>query len=472
MEQAAQECLARRKAKNSLLGFASYIKQDYAAGLHHKLIAEALQQVESGEIKRLMIFLPPRHGKSELVSRKFPAWYIGRNSQQQIISASYNSDLATEFGRDVRNTIADPDYKNIFKISLAPDSKAADRWITNNGGSYLAAGVGSGITGRGAHLGIIDDPFKDRKEAESKTIRDGVWNWYTSTFYTRLMPGGSIILCQTRWHEDDLAGRLLKEMRRGGESWQIINLPAIAEGHDILGRTEGEALWPEWYPEETLKQIQNTIGTYDWLSLYQQRPTAEEGNIFKKHWWRRFRDFPEKFSKRIHAWDTAFKDGQQNDFSVCLSIGVNEGDIYILDRFKGKLEFPDLKKAAESMAYRDKVDAVVVEDKASGQSLVQELRRNTKLSVVAHKIDRDKVARAYSVTPMIEGGRVYLPEWGSWIDDYIANMASFPQAEHDDDVDATTVGLNYLKSQLTTNVLDMARPKFIMLGSSTGWMGA
>jgi predicted phage terminase large subunit-like protein len=451
LQQKKAELLRRKLATESLMDFCRFTKADYKPGPHHKLIVDALQQVEAGAISRLMIFLPPRHGKSELVSRKFPAWFIGRNSDRQIISASYNSDLATEFGRDVRNTIADTLYRQLFPVELRQDSKAADRWVTDNGGSYLAAGVGSGITGRGAHLGIIDDPFKDRKEAESKTVREGVWNWYTSTFYTRLMPGASIILCQTRWNEDDLAGRLLRVMAKGGEQWTVINLPALAEGPDLLGRLEGEALWPAWYPKETLLQIQNTIGTYDWLSLYQQRPTSEKGNIFKRTWWRLYREVPD-FDLKIQSWDTAFKDGEENDYSVCTTWGaLNEAHgsslpgFYLIDRYKERMPYPELKRVAITEAVRHSPDLVLIEDKASGQSLMQDLQRESNLPLKAISVDRDKIARAHAVTSLIEGGRVYVPEWAQWIDDYLAEMAAFPKGAHDDDVDSTTQALNYLR---------------------------
>lgn len=430
-----------------------------------------MEEVDREENNRLMIFMPPRHTKSEFASRRFPAWYLGRHPSKQVIAASYNSDLATDFGRDVRNLVADPLYNLIFPdVTLRADSKAADRWNTNHGGVYISAGVGSGITGRGANLGIIDDPFKDRKEAESQTVRDNVWNWYRSTFYTRLMPNAAIVLTLTRWHEDDLAGRLLNEMKQGGDQWKIIKLPAIAEEKDSIGRAEGEALWPAWYPKETLNQIKNVLGSYEWNALYQQRPVSEQGNIFKRTWWKIDRDIPTSFSTKIHAWDTAFKDGTENDYSVCLSLGVNDGNIYILDRYKAKLEFPELKRAAQSIAYRDNVDAVVIEDKASGQSLIQELRRNTNLSIIPWKVDRDKVARAYAITPMIEGGRVYIPEWASWTDDYIACMAAFPMGEHDDDVDATTIGLSYLKNQIHEKIELKLNPR--MMARSSGWMGA
>lgn len=458
-------------AKNDLIAFTLLTKRDYVPARHHTLIAEALEAVERGEINRLMIFMPPRHGKSELTSRRFPAWYLGRNPTKQIISASYNSDLATEFGRDVRNLVADPLYQAIFRVTLRPDSKAADRWNTDQGGSFVSAGVGSGITGRGANVGLIDDPFKDRKEANSQLIRDNVWDWYRSTFYTRLMPGAAIVVTATRWHEDDLCGRLIKAQAQGAEAWNVINLPAIANGPDELGRVQGEALWPEWYPLPTLERIQATIGSYEWQSLYQQAPVSAEGNIFKRTWWQWYREVPAKYDFILQSWDTAFKKGLENDFSVCTTWGLTGNNIHMVDRWKERLEFPELKRTAEALANRFSPHAVAIEDNASGQSLIQELRRETKLPVVAVKVDRDKESRAHAVTPLIEGGRVYLPEWGSWVQDYINCMAAFPSGAHDDDVDSTTMALDYLRHKTTVRAIKPADKNYYRADSQS-WLGA
>jgi hypothetical protein len=236
-----QEKKARLTASEELIPFTEYTFQQYEAAEHHRLIAEKLEAVERGEIDRLMIFMPPRHGKSELASKRFPAWYLGRNPDRQIIAASYNSDLAGDFGRNVRNIVRERRFRNVFpEVELAADSQAANRWNTNKGGSYVAAGVGTAVTGRGAHLLLIDDPVKDREEADSETTREKVYSWYTSTAYTRLMPGGAVVVIQTRWHEDDLAGRLLEAEAKGGDKWDKLILPAVM--------SNGEALWPDRYP--------------------------------------------------------------------------------------------------------------------------------------------------------------------------------------------------------------------------------
>lgn len=243
-----------RTARGSLLAFTEHTNPVYKRAQHHAQIAAKLEAVERGEIDRLMIFMPPRHGKSELASKRFPAWCLGKDPRRQIIAASYNSDLANDFGRNVRNIVAEPEFGQVFpSVSLAPDSQAANRMNTNHGGAYVAAGVGTAVTGRGAHIALIDDPFKDREEADSERRRELVWDWYRSTLYTRLMPGGAIVLIQTRWHEDDLAGRLLEQER---DQWEVLELPAIDKA--------GKALWPEWYDLPALERIKNTIGPREW----------------------------------------------------------------------------------------------------------------------------------------------------------------------------------------------------------------
>ena len=255
---------------------------------HVERIIEKLEAVERGDILRLMIFLPPRHGKSLVSSTNFPAWYLGRHPDHHVIFASYGQGLSDDFGRSVRNLLADPLHQAIFQdCRLSDDSMAAHRFSTTQGGAYFAVGRGGPITGRGAHLLIIDDPLKDYEEACSETIRRSLHEWFRSVAYTRLMPGGRIVLIQTRWHEDDLAGRLLRE-QKGGERWEVLSMPAIAETDDAF-RKEGEPLWPEKYSLPRLEQIRAAIGSGAWASLYQQRPSAATGAVFKRDWWQFYR---------------------------------------------------------------------------------------------------------------------------------------------------------------------------------------
>jgi hypothetical protein len=347
--KAAEELLRRRRSRANLLDFISYTKPGYLIGRQHRAIADAMERVERGELDRVMIFCPPRHGKSEIVSRKFPAWYLGRNPDRQIISASYAQELSDGFGRDVRNLVASDEYARVFPATkLAPDSKAVGRWHTNSGGTYLSAGVGSGITGRGADVLSIDDPLKDRKEAESQTIRDTVWNWYTSTAYTRLMPGGAVVVTLTRWHQDDLAGRLLEEAANGGDQWHIVDLPAID--------ASGEALWPERYDIDALNRIRAAIGERDWSALYQQSPRPLEGSIFKVAQIGMIDGEPNS-GRGVRAWDlaaTAATGGRDPDWTVGVKLlKTGEGAFAVADvvRIRGAPE--DVEATILATASRD-----------------------------------------------------------------------------------------------------------------------
>jgi predicted phage terminase large subunit-like protein len=411
---------------------------------HHELIISKLEAVERGEIKRLMIFLPPRHGKSFITSSIFPAWLLGRHPQYHIIFATYGQELSDDFGRCVRNFIAHPDHQAIFpNCRLSEDSTSVRRFNTAAGGAYFAVGRGGAITGRGAHLLLIDDPIKDCEEANSETVRKALHEWYASVAYTRLMPGGAIIIIQTRWHQDDLAGWLLRE--HANENWDVLCLPAIAE-QDEGFRKEGEPLWPEKYPLPELEMKRTAIGGRAWASLYQQRPAAADGVIFKRDWWQ-FYSQPLSVTPNqiVQSWDTAFKKGEENDFSVCTTWGVASDGYYLLHLWRGKVEFPELKRVVASLAEQWKPNVILVEDKASGQSLIQELKLSTPLPLIAVKVDSDKQTRAQAVTPLIEAGKVFLPKSAPWVSDYIEEMACFPNGVHDDVIDATTQALNYLR---------------------------
>jgi hypothetical protein len=271
-ESIARELLQRELAKENLLDFTCYTKSDFQKSAHHYIIADELEKVERGETDRLMLLAPPRHTKSELSTRRFPAWYLGRHANHQIISVSYNDDFATDFGRDVRNIITTQEYQNVFNVNLRSDSKSANRWHTNANGIYTSVGVGGAITGKGAHLLLIDDPVKNREDADSEVKREKVWKEYTSSMLTRLMPNAKIVLTLTRWHEDDLAGRLLKHQPG---RWRVIKLPAINK--------QGEPLWPQWFPLTALNEIKE-LNRRDWNALYMQEPTDEEGTFFKREW--------------------------------------------------------------------------------------------------------------------------------------------------------------------------------------------
>jgi predicted phage terminase large subunit-like protein len=433
--QVKSQELAAQAARDSLLAFAVLTHPNYEAGWHHRKLAEYLEAIERREINRLVISMPPRHGKTELASIRFAPWYLGRNPTHNVIQATYSGEFAEDNGRKTRALVATPEYKAFFGFGLDQSSKAVSRWQTERGGTYFAVGVGGPLTGRGGNVLLIDDPHKNRQEAESATYRQRAWDWFASTAYTRLEKNGIAIIIMTRWHEDDLVGRVLN----GSEHWDQLVLPAIAETDEPC-RTEGEALWPEKFNTTALAQIRETVGSREWASLYQQRPAAAEGNVFQRDWFRFYNEAP-VFKRVVQSWDTAFKAGQDNDRSACTTWGVADDGYYLLDCWAERVEFPELKRQVVMLAAKWAPSDILVEDKASGQSLLQELKRDTRLPLLAVKVDRDKLARAYAVTPLFESGRVRVPSSAPWIADYIDEMASFPAAAHDDRVDSTTQAL-------------------------------
>jgi len=326
----SNEVLALAYADLACYGAAMYPGFEMAA--HHEIIIDALEEIERGSIRRLMIFEPPRHGKSLICTCLFPAWYLGRHPDRAVITATYGQELSDSFGRRVRGFVTDPRHQAIFpECQLAADSSSVGRFDTKAGGSYYAVGRGGALTGRGGNLVVVDDPLKDREEANSETTRRGLHDWWNSVLYTRLQPGGAIVLVQTRWHEDDLAGRLLRE--QPGE-WTVISLPAIAEV-DEGWRKAGEALWEKQYPLTTLEQIRTAIGSSAFVSLYQQRPVPAGGGVFKREWFGTYRETPPSFKKVVQSWDTAFKKGIENDYSGVHDLGRNPKWLLLAARLAG-----------------------------------------------------------------------------------------------------------------------------------------
>ena len=434
---------ALEAAKSDLAAYASVLYRRFELPPHLKLLVEALEAVERGEVDRLMIFKPPRHGKSLLTSQLFPAWYLGRNPTKSIIASSYGAQLATDFGRKVRNFVHERLHKRIVSdCTIAGDSDSRSRFNLTAGGSYYALGAGGAITGRGADLLLVDDPIKSAQDANSATFRRSMQQWYESVAYSRLEPNGSIVIVQTLWHCDDLAGWLLRE--HSDEKWKVISLPAIAEPGDLLGRREGEALWSERFDLAALARIRSAIGTSSWLAEYQQRPVAEEGSIFKKDWFPSFGG-PLEVSRTVFSLDCAFKTGQQNDYSVILVISETKSVLHIRLVSRGRWEYPELQRRAVALAAIWRPNAVLVEDAASGQSLIQSLKAETLLPILPVKPMGDKVSRANAVSPMVESGRVILPTDAPWLSDFLEEVTSFPSAPHDDITDALTQALSYLR---------------------------
>ena len=409
---------------------------------HLQVVTGLLERIERGDLNRLILSMPPRHGKSLLSSTLFPAWYLGRNPGRQVITASYGQDLAEDFGRRVRNLVASPLHVTIFpECRLSENSAAAHRLFTTAGGVYVAVGRGGAITGRGADLLLIDDPLKDREEANSESVRKGLHDWFSDVAYTRLMPGGAVVIVSTRWHQDDLAGWLLRE--HADDGWVELSFPAIAE-RDEEFRREGEALWPERFPIADLERMRAQIGGAAWASLYQQRPAASEGAIFRRAWWQDYRDRP-RLRRIVQSWDTAFKKGSENDFSVCTTWGEGESGYYLLHLWRARVEFPELKRKVAEFAKEYRPHAILIEDRASGQSLIQEVKHGSRLPILPVKADSDKLTRAQAVTPLIEAGKVFLPERAPWREEFLDEVSTFPAAAHDDITDSTVQALNYLR---------------------------
>lgn len=433
--QAAQELLSRKSARKSLIGFTEYTNPAYIPAQHHEQIAAKLEAVARGEILRLMIFMPPRHGKSELASRRFPAWFLGQQPTKQIIASSYGADLANDFGREVRNIVGSPEYAKLFDVALSVDSQSANRWHTDQQGAYVAAGVGTAITGRGAHILLIDDPLKDREEADSEVTREKVWNWYTSTAYTRLMPGGAVVLIQTRWHDDDLAGRLIEAQRHGGDQWDILSMPAVDNG--------GKALWPEWYPIERLDQIKGVIGPRDWNSLYQQNPVPDTGDYFKRDWFRYYTEAP-KHLRIYGASDYAVtEDG--GDFTVHLVVGIDPNDnIYVLDMWRGQSDteewieaWLDLCKKWEPLQWAEESGQII---KSVGPFIV---KRQTETKVYTYRKQytsaADKPTRARAIQARMSMGKVYFPFGQDMTATLERELLRFPAGKNDDQVDTLSL---------------------------------
>lgn len=430
--EAARELLHRRRARNGLIDFTTYTKPGFEVGEHHRQIAEALESVERGECDRLMIFAPPRHTKSELASRRFPAWYLGRNPDKQLICATYSGDFALDFGREVRSIVSSEEFHALFPgVGLDADSRAANRWHTTQGGVSVYVGVGGPITGRGAHIALIDDPFKNREEADSETRRETVWNWYTSTLRTRLMPGGAIVLILTRWHEDDLAGRLLE---RAKQEWRVVELPAI-QGE---GTPNERALWPAWYPLPALRRIQADIGPRDWSALYQQKPQPDEGTFFQRGWFKEWSAPLPKLS--IYGTSDYAVSADKGDYTVHRIWGVApNGDLYRLGGWRGQTtsdvwieELIDLILKHKPMAWFGESGVI---QKAIEPMLIRRMRERRafcRLEWLPSITDKPTRARGFQARAAM-GGVWFEP------DADISEFLTFPAGKHDDDVDTASL---------------------------------
>jgi predicted phage terminase large subunit-like protein len=425
---------------------------------HLEVLNRYLLEVAAGRITRLAVFMPPRHGKSELCSHYFPAWYEGTFPFNDIILASYEADFAESWGRKARDVLGEVG-KEVFGDGGELDSKqtAAKSWSMRLGGMMNTAGVGGPITGKGAHVAIIDDPVKNMEDALSATMRQKAWDWYQSVLYTRLEPNGAIILMMTRWHEDDLGGRILRE---SGEDWVVLALPAIAEDNDSMGRQRGEPLCPQRFDVEALTRIKANVGDYVWTSLYQQRPSKFEGSMLLRKWWRyydnSFNPLPKKFDEVIQSWDMSFKDTKASDYVVGQVWGRRGSNRYLLDQVREKLSFTKTLDVVQQLSAKwPNARAKVVEDKANGPAVISALQ-NHLTGLIARTPEGSKESRVFAITPAAEAGNIWLPhpDICAWTSDFVDECSRFPTGVHDDQVDAMTQALLYLE-QFSVSALDL-----------------
>lgn len=447
--QELEEAQSREGARENFLDFVNKMWPAFIAGRHHEVMADAFERVAKGELKRLIINMPPRHTKSEFASYLFPAWFLGQYPEKKIIQTAHTAELAVGFGRKVRNLISQDDFQEVFPgIELSSDSKAAGRWNTNKRGDYFAIGVGGAVTGKGADVLIIDDPHSEQEAAlgaYNPEVYDKVFEWYTSGPRQRLQPGGAIIVVMTRWSVRDLTGQIMKSatQREGADEWEVIELPAILPS--------GDPLWPEFWPSDQLEALKAELPISKWSAQYQQDPTSEEGALIKREWWQEWEHTtPPPCEAIIQSWDTAFLKTQRADYSACTTWGVfyypdDEGktvpNLILLDAYKEKLEFPDLKRAAYEKYWEYEPDQMVVEKKASGAPLIFELRAmGIPVTEFTPSRGQDKIARVNAVTDLFASGVVWAPPT-RWAEEVIEECAAFPAGEHDDMVDSTTQAL-------------------------------
>ena len=432
-----EEKKKENKIHSNFMAFVKHVWPEFIEGSHHKIVAEKFNQLAEGKLKRLIINMPPRHTKSEFASFLLPAWMVGRNPKLKIIQSTNTTELSVRFGRKAKALIDSQEYQQIFKTRLREDSQAAGKWETQGGGEYYAAGVGSAITGRGADLLIIDDPHSEQ-DAMNKEAMDRAYEWYTSGPRQRLQPGGAIILVMTRWNTKDLTGRLLGAQREPkADQWDVVEFPAILPSN--------KPLWPEYWKLEELEGVKASVSLQKWNAQYMQNPTSEEGAILKREWWKIWdKDWIPALKHVIQSYDTAFSKKENADYSAITTWGVfyetddSPASLILLDAKKGRYDFPELKQVAmDQWKYWDP-DTVIIEAKASGQPLTDELRKMG-IPVVNFSPSKgnDKHTRVNSVAPLFESGMIWAPEQ-EFAEEVIEECAAFPFGEHDDLVDSTT----------------------------------
>jgi predicted phage terminase large subunit-like protein len=450
--------------RQDLYSFFQLAFQETCAGVflpnwHIEKIAETLERCRRGEIRRLIVNLPPRSLKSLCTSVAFVAWVLGHDPRAQIICASYAQDLAEKHARDCRSLMLSPRYRKLFPTRLSPDKLSAAEFVTTAGGFRLATSVGGQLTGRGGDYIIIDDPLKP-DEALSDTQRKAVNDWYSSTVVSRLNDKrtGRIIVIMQRLHEDDLVGHILEK-----DDWTVLRFPAVAEEDEVhriktffgLGREvvrrAGEALHPEREPLEALEKIRQVVGEYHYAGQYQQAPAPLGGGMIKLEWFKRYieADKPEHFEYIVQSWDTANKATQLSDYSVCTTWGVKEKRVYLLHVLRRRLNYPDLKRAVKEQIKMIAPNFILIEDRASGTQLIQELRAESFSGITPYEPKFDKIVRMDGASSLIESGSTYLPETAPWLSTFVSELIKFPKGSHDDQVDSMSQALDWIKQRIT-----------------------
>lgn len=421
---------------------------------HLKRLCYALEDLAAGKHRWLIVNMPPQHGKSQLCSKFFPAWYLERHPKRHILLCSYEATFARHWGREVRNLLAERG-----RVRLMDDSQAADWWhLERFGGGMATAGAGGAITGKHADLLIIDDPHKNWQEVQSQTIRDGVWDWFLSTALTRLHEHGQLLVVQTRWHEQDLTGRLLQFAREQRVPHVHLRMPALAEPNDPLGRTPGEALCEAFVSQAELLRRRELMGPRMFSALYQQSPVPADGELFRmEHFESRYTAPPNEL-RILLSIDTAYKPRATNDYSVIDVWGLHESGYYLLDSWQGRVPYPRLREIVQQYAAKWGAHVVLIEDAAAGQSLLQDLKTHTRLPVIPYRPQGSKQARVELALGVFEARRVHLPRSAPWLDAWIQQHLAFPHGAHDDHVDATTQAILYtLRPALSIHAGDLWR---------------
>ena len=449
---------ARQKKQDDLIEFCKHMQKDYKVGAHHRRLASLLEDIEEGIRDRICVSVPPRHGKSQLVSIYYAAWYLGRNPGHKVMLVSHTTDLAVDFGRKIRNLIDTPEYKEVFPdVGLSADSKSAGRWNTNFGGEFFAAGVGAALAGRGAHLLLVDDPHSEQDILNGNfEVFAKAYEWFTFGARTRLMPGGKVAIVHTRWHLDDLIGRVTRDMvkKDDADQYEVFEFPAILELEQFNDETETteiveKALWPEFFDLPALHRTKASMPLYQWNAQYQQNPTSEEAALVKREWWRIWeKDNPPPCDYLISSLDAAAEKNSRADYTALTTWGVffnEETDRYeliLLNSVKDRFEFPELKAMCLAHYNDWEPDSFIVEKKSAGTAIYQELRR-TGIPVqeyTPHRGTGDKYARLNSVADILASGLVWVPET-KWAEEVVEEMAAFPNGTHDDLVDSSVMAL-------------------------------